>query len=28
MQESHLGRLPGIEPGLPVPQTGVITVIR
>src|SRR5690606_6562102 len=22
------GRLPGIEPGLPVPQTGVITVIQ
>ena len=27
-EESQDGRLPGIEPGLPVPQTGVITVIR
>lgn len=24
----HMGRLPGIEPELPVPQTGVLTVIR
>ena len=27
-QKSHQGRLPGIEPGFPVPQTGVITIIQ